>query len=133
MHNSATATFDVALVELESIRAWLDRAQNRGMLRAAASPAGNIPNAVARRLSLTVDTTASTVTLNGVEERLHDIKQIVFLDFLIHAGDGEWVSGEKMNKDPQLKGSKLTRIRASLAKPYGALVESRPGSGFRLR
>ena len=55
VHDSDNATIDDAIVELECIRTWLERAQNRAVLRATDSSAGTTPNTTARRLSHAIE------------------------------------------------------------------------------
>ena len=87
------------------------------------------PGPLPYRLSVDVD--SLTVTLNQKSYHLNCRSEALFLEMLLRR-PGDWRSAPDMAKKwPELEGVRLDRLE--FCEPIKRLIESKPGSGYRLR
>jgi hypothetical protein len=92
-----------------------------------ASPPASHPEA----WPLSADVAGGTITLKGTVYQVTPAKA-AFVNALIKA-KGNWRSGRELAEgEPELEGVRLDRLRKALPEPARALIQCKPGRGFRL-
>ena len=82
---------------------------------------------------LTVDVGSLTAHLDEQPYSLPTELSALFLEQLLQR-PGSWVSSREMGKScPELDGTRLDRLMRQLPGPIRSLIESKPGTGYRLR
>jgi hypothetical protein len=92
------------------------------------SPAAGTPTPPKR---LVVTRNPPRATLGDEEFNLTD-EQAAFLDIL-NRDQGHWVAPEVFEKDPLSADTRRDRILKSLPKPLGEIIQSKRGSGYKMR
>jgi hypothetical protein len=82
---------------------------------------------------LVINVKDHAATLDGEPVALKDQSHALFVQALVEA-KGNWVSNTEIcQAKPDLQGERLDRLRKALPRKLKALIEAKPGTGYRLR